>query len=225
MIAYHERSELEKAIAQSEDDIERRVLESILEKVDFYKYQEIQERHSRSRWRKFFGVSKWVTSKYAKARELQLVNSESKQILDIGCGPSYFALVCQPLGHQVVGIDVDNEPLYYEINELFRTDWLPQPVRPQQHLPDFGRKFDLITAMSANFPRKPNKKLFDLNDWEFFFDNLLEILNKNGHINLHLNKMTDAVGLHYWDDDFVRLVESYGGSVEIQKRTVKIVKH
>ena len=58
-----------------------------------------------------------------------------KRILDLGCGPGYFLCLSRALGHEVVGLDLDDEPLYNELIDYQGIQRLVHPVTPGAPLP------------------------------------------------------------------------------------------
>jgi SAM-dependent methyltransferase len=76
-----------------------------------------------------------------------------KQILDLGCGGGFFLFICRHYGHSVTGLDLDEFPLLRELTGLLQVPRVNWTIEPFQSLPDFGQKFDLITAFSTRFNR------------------------------------------------------------------------
>ena len=77
-----------------------------------------------------------------------------RDVLDLGCGAGYFMVVCRALGARTVGLDRKNDQVFNQLIELFGLDRIGRRIRPLVKLPDFKRRFDLITGFMVcfNFP-------------------------------------------------------------------------
>ena len=90
----------------------------------------------------------------------------------LGCGAGYFAYIAQLLGHDVLGLDIDDVPMFAEITQLLgvrRVIWRIHPFVP---LPELGEKFDLITAFLICFNNHKQSELWGVPEWEFFLNDL-----------------------------------------------------
>jgi hypothetical protein len=62
-------------------------------------------------------------------------------------------------------------------------------VEPYKSLPDLGRRFDVITAHQICFNGHKTEKLWGVEEWDFFLDDLEENhLNPGGTIALEFNE-------------------------------------
>jgi SAM-dependent methyltransferase len=167
----------------------------LLTKIDQERLCDIQTRYasSTSDYAKYADVERWLKRNIPRIRRLGLDRSSPKQILDLGCGGGFFLFIAKELGHSGIGVDVGNHPVCNELVDLFGVDrkvWRIQPFKP---LPDFGRKFDLITAFSTAFHRSADKSLaWGTSEWNFFLDDLFERqLKPGGQIFFDINSGKD----------------------------------
>ena len=167
----------------------------LLAKVDQERLRDVQTRYasSASQYAKYADVERWLKRNIPRIRQLQLDRSGPKEILDLGCGGGFFLFIAKELGHSGLGLDVGNDPVCNELVDLFglkRKVWRIQAFEP---LPDFGRKFDLITAFSTAFHRSADKSVaWGTNEWNFFLDDLFERqLKPGGQIFFDINSGKD----------------------------------
>jgi cyclopropane fatty-acyl-phospholipid synthase-like methyltransferase len=115
-----------------------------------------------------------------------------KQILDLGCGAGFFLFLAKQSDHKCLGLDVGDFPLSNELIELFGLERVTWKIRAFQPLPDFGRKFDLITGFSAAFNRSEGESRgWNPEEWKFFLDDLDRHLKPDGKILLEINSGKD----------------------------------
>ncbi len=167
----------------------------LLAKIDQERLRDIQSRYasSASRYVKYADAERWLKRNIPRIRQLQLDRSGPKEILDLGCGAGFFLFIAKELGHSGSGLDVGDYPVCNELVDLFgveRKVWRIQPFEP---LPDFGRKFDLITAFSTAFHRSADKSVaWGTSEWIFFLDDLFERqLKPGGQIFFDINSGKD----------------------------------
>ncbi|MDP9187198.1 MAG: class I SAM-dependent methyltransferase [Verrucomicrobiota bacterium] len=169
-------------------------IEPFLEKVDNQRLHEIQRRYAGSsdRYAKYADVEHWLKINHPRVEELKLDRLPPKQILDLGCGAGFFLFLAKQFGHKCVGLDVGDFPLSNELIELFGLERVTWRIRAFQPLPDFGRKFDLITAFSAAFNRTEDESRgWNAEEWKFFLDDLDRHLTPDGEILLEINSGKD----------------------------------
>ena len=85
------------------------------------KFQQIYDRYAMrdpgDEWPKYLEIEPWMEINLKRVRDLEL---------DLGgasgaryrCGTGYFLYICQSLGHDVLGLDLDEEPGFREMTEL-----------------------------------------------------------------------------------------------------------
>ena len=170
--------------------------ERITATIDREKFKEIKERHAMDdpgdAWPKYLDIQRWMEINLTRIRDLGLDLGGKKRVLDIGCGTGYFLYICKYLGHDPLGMDLDEERGFAEMIDLLgvkRTIWRIEAYEP---LPDLGRKFDVITAHMICFNGHKSEKLWKIPEWEFFLDDLAaNQLEPGGQICLELNREYD----------------------------------
>src|SRR3954469_10015225 len=67
---------------------------------------------------RFEDADYWVAVNVERAQDLWLDRSPPLRILDLGAGAGFFLYVCKLFGHDAIGLDTDNEPLFGATMEL-----------------------------------------------------------------------------------------------------------
>jgi SAM-dependent methyltransferase len=153
-------------------------------------------------WFKYLDCCYFIDHNLDVVQNLGLIDARPATILDIGAGAGHFAFVCSRFGHSVTPIDVET-PLLGEIAAAMGVRRLIARVEPNQPLPDFQRKFDLICAESTMFnllnwtwrgpieqTRDPSARCdyWTLAHWRFLFADLMENhLRYPGRLYFNLN--------------------------------------
>jgi SAM-dependent methyltransferase len=87
--------------------------------VDPEKFRQVYQRHAvkdpGDAWPKYLDLDLWMEINLRRVRDLGLDLGGRKRVLDIGCGTGYFLYICQYLGHDVLGLDLDEEPGFTEM--------------------------------------------------------------------------------------------------------------
>jgi SAM-dependent methyltransferase len=149
---------------------------------------------------RFSDVDHWLKINTERAQDLWLDRSPPLRILDLGCGPGYFLYVCQQLGHEGLGIDIDEQPLFRETTALLGVRRVIHRIEAQTPLPDLGEKFDLVSGHRVCFQKTvrwgtgPGEwHEWDSDDWKFFLDDVRRnVLNPDGRILLDFNPRADG---------------------------------
>jgi len=140
----------------------------------------------------------WVGVNVRRVQDLWLDRSAPLRILDLGCGPGYFLYVCQFFGHQGLGLDTDENPLFGGITEFFGVRRVISRINPQTPLPELEEKFDLITGHRVCFHRLGRGpdgewKEWTPVDWKFFIHDIrTRFLKPNGRLFLEFNPRPDG---------------------------------
>ncbi len=135
----------------------------------------------------------WIGINVERAQDLWLDRSPPLRILDLGCGAGYFLYVCRFFGHEGLGLDTDEEPLFRGTTELLNVRRAVSRIHPQVPLPELGEKFDLVTAHRVCFHRVGRAANGAWNewasaDWKFFIDDIRRrFLTRNGRLLLDFN--------------------------------------
>jgi SAM-dependent methyltransferase len=167
----------------------------ILDRLDRAKFETLREkfpyRPGSPQINRFEDVRYWIEINLERAQDIWLDRARPSHILDFGCGAGYFLYVCKQFGHDVLGFDTDSEPLFRATTELLDVPRVIGRIERQTPLPDFGKKFDLVTAHRICFHRigkvRDNRE-WSPADWKFFIDDMrANLLNENGRLLLDFN--------------------------------------
>jgi len=145
---------------------------------------------------KYLDVAFYTLQKLLLARDLGLNKGPPRRVLDIGTGGGHFPFVCRFLGHQAVGIDIENA-IYEGIAACLGVQRTIVRVEPLKPLPNLGERFDLITASDITFNDKADlngrRHYWSLAEWKFFLDDLIaNQLRYPGTLYLRPNKEFQA---------------------------------
>jgi SAM-dependent methyltransferase len=150
-----------------------------------------------------------------RVQDLNLHRSAPKRVLDLGCGGGFFLFILKNLGHSVVGLDVDRNPLFGELLELFGLRRVVYKIDAFEPLPDLGQQFDWITAFSTNFYLyHPAKKHWGTAEWDFFLRDLQHHLAPGGKIFFGLNPSYNG---GYYTPEIRDLFLNRGADVERER--------
>ena len=139
----------------------------------------------------------WIDINVMRAQDLWLDRTAPVRILDLGCGPGYFLYVCRFFGHNGIGFDTGDDPFFGAMVEHFDIPRVISRIEPGLPLPQFGEKFDLVTAYRVCFhrtTRKPDGTWVEWSsrDWKFFIDDVrARALKPNGRLLLDFNPRPD----------------------------------
>ena len=168
----------------------------VIETIDRAAFEQIRRRFAvadpGADWPKYLDLDRWVGVNIRRIRQLELDLARPKQILDLGCGAGYFLYIAQLLGHSGVGLDMDRLPMFREITRLLGVRRVVQRIQAFRPLPNFGQKFDVITAFMICFNNHKMPGLWGVPEWEFFLDDLAKHLKPRGRVWLELNQEYDG---------------------------------
>jgi SAM-dependent methyltransferase len=172
----------------------------ILDDIDWIQFRDLRHRYpyrpGSPQINRFEDIVYWIDINVERAQDLWLDRSVPLRILDLGSGAGYFLYVCKHFGHDVIGFDTDSEPLFGATMELLGVPRVIGRIERQTPVPDFGRKFDLVTAHRICFQRigKVRDRLeWSPVDWEFFLDDVrAHLLEPNGRLLLDFNPRPDG---------------------------------
>jgi SAM-dependent methyltransferase len=190
-------------------------VDRIIASIDRAGFAAIHERHAikdpGSTWPKYLDLKKWMEVNLTRVRRLELDHGRRRQVLDIGSGAGYFLYICKWLGHEALGIDIDEVPMYPEMTRLLgleRVVWRIQAFVP---LPDLGRRFDLITAFMICFNNHNQDDLWGVPEWDFFLDDLTNHLRHGGRVWLELNRQRDGT---FMTDELRKFFQNWGACID-----------
>ena len=178
--------------------------QKILSGIDRKAWDDLRARYPQRpgapRINRFSDVDHWLNVNIERAQDLWLDRSAPLRILDLGCGPGYFLYVCKQLGHEAVGLDIDEQPLFRETTALLGVRRMIFRIEPQIPLPNLGEKFDLVTGHRVCFQKTvrwgtgPGEwHEWETADWKFFLNDVRQnILRPGGRILLDFNPRADG---------------------------------
>jgi hypothetical protein len=135
---------------------------------------------------KYVNISRYIPLNLRRVYALGLHKREPLSILDMGAGAGFFLYCCTVYGHDAMGFDADSDEFFEKMHKALGVTCLQYTILPQIPLPDFGRRFDLITAFAVCFHGGVER--WDSGDWRFFLEDLLRNHCTNtGIIHLHLH--------------------------------------
>ncbi|MBW1782867.1 MAG: hypothetical protein JRL30_19260 [Deltaproteobacteria bacterium] len=187
----------------------------ILRTIDLDQFELIQKRYWSASpdpgYSKYLNIRVWIEKCVDYYYRLELHRSGPVNILDIGTGCGYFPYVCDYYGHRTMAIDMDDVPMYTEITEFLRIDRRIWEVKAYEHLPDFGKKFNLITAFLVCFNNHDGPHVWGSNEWAFFMGDLARNqLTEKGKVFFLLNAERDG---RYYSENLLAFFKRHGANV------------
>jgi len=189
--------------------------ERIIASIDRQGFEAIRNRHAVEdpgpAWPKYLDLKKWMGINLRRVRQLELDYGRRRQILDLGSGAGYFLYICKWFGHDAVGLDIDEVPMYPEMTRLLGLKRIVCRIGPFVPLPNLGSKFDLITAFMICFNNPQQENLWGVPEWDFFLSDVARHLNPHGRLRLELNPECDG---SFMTNELRELFERRGARVE-----------
>ncbi len=196
-------------------------LEPLLARIDQERLRELQAKYrslspaTPSLWRhyaKYVDVEKHLLQNIERAQDFNLQRLPAREILDIGCGGGFFLFVAQALGHRGLGFDVSGIPVFDDLVDLLGVERLEYKITGLERLPDFGRKFDLITAFATAFHGgHEDTWRWAPKEWDFFLTDLKAHLTPGGRIFFDLNAAYQG---EYYTPEILDVFRKHGGVIE-----------
>ena len=168
-------------------------------------------------WTKYLDADAWLAKNIRIVKDLGLVETPPRDVLDLGCGGGFFLATCRALGSRVLGLDLDTDVVLNEMIALLKIRRLAWMIRPFVTLPVFGKRFDLITAFMICFNLPMNRPAWTPAEWDFLLDDLAGSLRPRGRLVLSLNRQLDDNALY--SDALRAFFESRGALVEGKRLT------
>src|SRR5882762_11852738 len=162
-------------------------LEPVLAGLDQDRLQEIQKRYAGE---KYADVEQWLRVNRERVQDLKLHRVPQQRVLDLGCGGGFFLFILKRFNHSVLGLDIDESPLFRELLEVFGVPRTNFRIERFQPLPNFQQQFDWITAFSIGFDRdRATNGRWGTREWDFLLRDLQSRLAPGGKIYLALNPL------------------------------------
>lgn len=147
------------------------LVERVLGTIDLPRFDAIAREHASSGFAKYLDLPKWLARNLRRVQRAGLDTGHRRRVLDLGCGCGYFLYLCKLLGHDVLGIDVPDEPMYRPIVELLGIPVIYARIRPLEPLPAVG-KVDVLTAHMVCFNGHWTSNLWGPKEWRFLLDDV-----------------------------------------------------
>jgi SAM-dependent methyltransferase len=141
--------------------------------------------------RKYLDERAWTDNAVERALAVELDTRPPLSILDLGCGVPYFLFVARYFGHRGIGLDLNENRMFNDLTRLFGIERVAHRIVPFQPLPEFDRRFDLVTSYMSyfNFYFEDNRaRAWTADEWKFLFDDLRSRLNPGGRVRIELNR-------------------------------------
>jgi 2-polyprenyl-3-methyl-5-hydroxy-6-metoxy-1,4-benzoquinol methylase len=170
---------------------------AVIKSIDRERFEEIQRKYAdptapADAPPKYLDLREWIRINVQRVRELELDYSPPSRILDIGCGAGYFLYICKTLGHEVLGLDMDNFPMFRDLTTMLEVPRVIACIQAFQPLPKLDRKFDVVTAHLICFNAHKSDKLWGPTEWDYFLNDIASHLNPGGRVWLELNREYDG---------------------------------
>ena len=190
----------------------------VIETIDPAGFEQIRRRYAvadpGADWPKYLDLDRWIGVNIRRIRQLELDVARPKRILDLGCGAGFFLHIAQLLGHSGVGLDMDRLAMFREITRLLGVRRVVEQIQAFRPLPNFGQKFDVITAFMICFNNHKMPGLWGVPEWEFFLDDLAKHLTPRGRVWLELNQEYDGT---FYTPALKKFFEKCGAKIDEQK--------
>lgn len=174
----------------------------ILATIDRAEFSTLRQRYpykdNSPRINRFEDADYWIGINVERAQDLWLDRAAPLRILDLGCGAGYFLYVCQFFGHETLGLDTDNEPLFRATTKLLQVERSIWRIEPNVPLPAPAKRFDLVTAHRICFHRLGRStdgqpREWNTAQWKFFIDDVRNhFLQPDGRLLLDFNPRRDG---------------------------------
>lgn len=190
----------------------------VIEAIESPEFEKVRQRYGvadpGADWPKYLDLDRWIGVNIRRIRQLELDVARPSQILDLGCGAGYFLYIAQLLGHSGIGLDMDRLAMFREITELLGVRRVVKQIEAFHPLPDFGQKFDVITAFMICFNNHKMPGLWGVPEWEFFLDDLAKHLKPRGRVWLELNQEYDET---FYTPQLKEFFKKRGAKINEQK--------
>ena len=171
--------------------------EPFIAAIDRIGFERLRERHNVPGEKvlpsKYLNLDEWMKTSVKRVRDLRIKKAPPRlRILDLGCGTGYFLHVAKCLGHDVLGLDLDVEPVFTETLALLGIPRVVHAIHAFQPMPDLGAPFDLITAHMTCFNRRADGSHWGVEEWEWFLKDAESRLTSKGRLQFDLNVLPDG---------------------------------
>jgi len=187
----------------------------VLAGIDQNRLLEIQNRYANSRYAKYANVDQWLRVNRERVQDLKLHRASPKRVLDLGCGGGFFLFILKRFNHSVLGLDIDESPLFRELLDVFGVPRTVFSIQPFEPLPGFPHQFDWITAFSIGFDRnRATQSRWKPRQWDFLLRDLQSRLAPRGKIYLTVNPLRSG---EYLTPELRNFFRSRGADIERER--------
>jgi SAM-dependent methyltransferase len=190
-------------------------VETIVKSIDANEFEQIRRKYAVENPGdappKYLDLEHWIRINLQRVRELALDYAPSSRILDLGCGAGYFLYINRLLGHDILGLDLDDFPMFGELTRLLRVPRTIARIEAFQPLPKFDCKFDFITGYLICFNNHKSDKLWGPAEWDYFLSDVATHLAPNGRIWLELYREYDG---SYYTPELKAFFEERGADLQ-----------
>jgi len=180
--------------------------------LDQKRLDEIRQRYA---GQKYADVDQWLRVNRERVQDLKLHRARPRRVLDLGCGGGFFLFILKRFNHSVLGLDIDESPLFRNLLEVFGVPRIIFRIEPFQPLPKFEHQFDWITAFSVGFDRdRATNSRWGAREWEFLLRDLQSRLAPDGKIYLALNPLPTG---EYLTPDLHEFFSAIGADIERER--------
>jgi SAM-dependent methyltransferase len=184
----------------------------VLAGLDQNRLAQIQKRYAGE---KYADVEQWLRVNRERVQDLKLHRSPPQRVLDLGCGGGFFLFILKRIGHPVLGLDVDESPLFKELLETFDVPRTVFRIQPFESLPNLEQQFDWITAFSIGFDRsRATNSRWGPGEWDFLLRDLQRRLAPGGKIYLTVNPLPNG---DYLTTELQDFFSSRGADIERER--------
>lgn len=179
--------------------------------------EEFPHRPGARRINRYDDFEHWIGINTERAQDLWLDRSPPLRILDLGSGAGYFLHVARILGHEALGLDIDDEPLFRGTTRLLNVQRVLHRIEAQMPLPVQLGTFDLVTAHRVCFHRIERDaaggwREWSTADWKFFIDDIrANFLAPKGRIALDF--LTRPDGTSFFTPALRAFFKTEGGRI------------
>ncbi|WP_019170626.1 hypothetical protein [Pseudaminobacter salicylatoxidans] len=137
-------------------------------------------------------------------------------------GAGHFGLMCAAFGHLTYGLDLDDS-FYEDFCNAFGLTRKTKAIKKFEPLPDFGTKFDIITAFSLMFHFEnygTHRVYWQRDEWGWFLSDICKHLNPEASVYLIINPELLPDGRIEMQHKLTELFARSGAKVLIPGRAV-----
>jgi SAM-dependent methyltransferase len=184
----------------------------VLAGIDQNRLVEIQERYAGE---KYAEIDHWLRVNRERVQDLKLHRCPPQRVLDLGCGGGFFLFILKRFHHSVLGLDVDESPLFKELLEVLAVPRTVFKIQPFKSLPNLHQQFDWITAFSIGFDRyRATNSRWGPGEWDFLLRDLQLRLAPRGKIYLTVNPLPNG---DYLTPELRQFFSSRGADIERER--------